>query len=95
MIATGFDRARSATAPGSQASVPTPVDLNAYALRAQEDRVAVNGGVGRVSLTRRRPVELPAAGPARVTSTSGDGARDVADDASPLDVPAFLRRQEG
>ena len=101
VIATGFDRARSAAAPVTQASVPTPVDLNAFALRAQEDRVAVNGGgllsggAGRLPLIRRRTVDLPTT--PLVLAATGEEGRGAGEDSesSPLDVPAFLRRQEG
>ena len=97
VIATGFDRARIAASPATQSSVPTPVDLHAYAIRAQEDRIAVNGGITRLPVARRTPVELPLAvvTPASVTDTESRPGMDVDDDASPLDVPAFLRRQEG
>ena len=95
VIATGFDRVRTAASPAAQTSVPTPVDLNAYALRAQEDRVAVNGGIGRLPLVRRRTVEIPATPLALAAAAGGgDDGRDAGEDTSPLDVPAFLRRQE-
>jgi cell division protein FtsZ len=98
VIATGFDRARTAASPGAQATVATPVDMTAYSQRAQEDRLVVNGGVSRLPLGRRAPVDLPAAAaaPAPLLAASELAANpDVEDDASPLDVPAFLRRQEG
>jgi cell division protein FtsZ len=99
VIATGFDRAKTAAAPASQASVPTPTDLHAYAVRAHEERLVVNGGISRVTLGRRAPIELPiaaaGASPAASEATVDAAAPDEdADDASPLDVPAFLRRQE-
>jgi cell division protein FtsZ len=97
VIATGFDRARMAASPAAQSSVPTPVDLHAYAIRAQEERIAVNGAIARLPVARRNQVELPLAvvTPASVTDTASHSRMDVDDDASPLDVPAFLRRQEG
>ena len=110
VIATGFDRARTAASPAAQATIPTPVDLNHYAMRAQEDRLVVNGGLSRVAVSRRAPVELRASSiplqPAKAeepvglldpaASTTFSGSSDDADDElSPLDVPAFLRRQEG
>jgi cell division protein FtsZ len=91
VIATGFDKARTAIAPAAQASIPTPVDLQAYAIRAHEDRLVVNGGISRLSVTRRTPLELPL-----TAASSGAGAAsDDGEESSPLDVPAFLRRQEG
>jgi cell division protein FtsZ len=95
VIATGFDRARAATAPAAQASVPTPVDLSAYAIRTQEDRLVVNGGISRVTLVRRTPVELPIAAAGAASADVDDGASEDGVEASPFDVPAFLRRQEG
>ena len=98
VIATGFDRARTAASPALQATVNTPVDLNAYAARAQEDRLVVNGGLHRTSFARRSPIELPiaAAAPgAAADEPPGDIVLDAADAPSPFDVPAFLRRQEG
>jgi len=98
VIATGFDRAMAALAPAMQANVRTPVDLNAYTVRPHEDRLVANGGMsGRISIARRPSVELPPLG----SVTSGaDAAGDAesggeAEEPSPLDVPAFLRRQEG
>ncbi len=88
VIATGFDRARAFTA----APPRTPVDLSAYAPpRVQvEERMVVNGG--RV-ITRRPLLDLPTAG-ARVAPPAVTASGETADDTSPLDVPAFLRRQE-
>jgi cell division protein FtsZ len=97
VIATGFDRARTATAPAAQASISTPVDLKAYTVRAQEERLVVNGGSSRISLGRRAPIELPAAAAAAsATATAGeaDAPADDAEEGSLFDVPAFLRRQE-
>ena len=97
VIATGFDRVRTAASPASQSTVNTPVDLNAYAVRAQEERLVVNPGVSRTLFVRRPPIELPVA----VGAAPGGGPIvdpiliDDADGPSPLDVPAFLRRQDG
>jgi cell division protein FtsZ len=97
VIATGFDRARTASAPAAQATVPTPVDLTAYATRAQEDRLVANGGIGRISLGRRAPIELPTAAAAVAAAPEGSDETPVEepDETSLFDVPAFLRRQEG
>jgi cell division protein FtsZ len=99
VIATGFNQAAAAasTAPAS-AAIHTPVDLHAYSHRAQQDRLVVNGAPARVTLSRRAPIDLPkaAAAPARTdTSLDFDIKADESDGSSPLDVPAFLRRQEG
>ncbi len=68
VIATGFDRARSATAPGSQASVPTPVDLE----RLRPSRA---GGPRRRERRRRTRVADPAA--PRRAARGRPGAGDV------------------
>jgi len=97
VIATGFDRAMAALAPASQASVKTPVDLNAYTVRPQEDRLVLNGGVsGRISIARRPSVELPTLGTVPTAEDpGGDAESGEVEEPSALDVPAFLRRQEG
>ncbi len=95
VIATGFDR------PGMPASVrpsnvETPVDLTAYAAWRQDsvaEKVAANGGSNapRLTLSRRPAVELPLIPRATEPSPEVPGAEF--EPASPLDVPAFLRRQ--
>jgi cell division protein FtsZ len=93
VIATGFER--PAASKNLPASVQTPVDLQNYTAWRQEstDRVAAaGGGVGRMSISRRPVLDLPLMPPAE------NGAGPTAPGAefepvSPLDVPAFLRRQ--
>ena len=85
------------------------MDLKSYAAWKQEDteRVATAavaaGGASRISFTRRPVLELPlAVAPPPVPLDSGrDGIEPVEttspgaefEPVSPLDVPAFLRRQ--
>ncbi|HEX6975885.1 MAG TPA: cell division protein FtsZ, partial [Vicinamibacterales bacterium] len=97
VIATGFDRASAKTVPAS--AVHTPVDLQSYASWKQEsgEKIAAAGGGGsRMMFARRAVLDLPIA-PPRVEVA--DGAADEAipgaefEPVSPLDVPAFLRRQ--
>ncbi len=92
VIATGFDRAPAGQLPSAGAS-QTPVDLTAYASwRESEERVAAAGG-GRLSIVRRPGLELPIT-PAAAPAAPGDqGPGAEFEPASPLDVPAFLRRQ--
>jgi cell division protein FtsZ len=95
VIATGFDRARTAISPAAQATIPTPVDLHAYTvMRPQEERVAATSSMsGRIAISRRPMVDLPsfnALAPADPNATDDD-----IEEPSALDVPAFLRRQEG
>jgi cell division protein FtsZ len=101
VIATGFDRLPSTkTVPASAAQ--TPVDLQNYTAWRNEtpevQKVAVaaggSGGTTRMSFTRRPVLEMPpvpvsAADPAAETISPGAEFEPV----SPLDVPAFLRRQ--
>jgi cell division protein FtsZ len=96
VIATGFDRESATKAPAASAAT-TPVDLHSYSAWKHEtgERVAVGAGAGsRMAFSRRAGLDLPAAPP----STSGPGGNAVVPGAefepvSPLDVPAFLRRQ--
>jgi hypothetical protein len=91
VIATGFDRPSSSHAMASSAA-QTPVDLQSYAAWKQdtgERAVAAGGGGGRLTFSRRAVLDLPL--PAATADDMGPGAEF--EPASPLDVPAFLRRQ--
>jgi len=97
VIATGFDRP-AATRSLSPTASQTPVDLQSYATWKQEagERVAAAGGSGgsRVTFSRRPALDLPKSMPqpaqeAAPAATPGAEFEPV----SPLDVPAFLRRQ--
>jgi cell division protein FtsZ len=97
VIATGFDRAASQAVAASAAQ--TPVDLHSYAAWKQEpmvERVAAGAGGGgsRMSFTRRPVLDLPLM-PPRHQSDLDDQISPGAEfePVSPLDVPAFLRRQ--
>jgi cell division protein FtsZ len=93
VIATGFDRQDASKAPVA-AAIQTPVDLNSYSAWKQEagERVAAAGG-SRMTFGRRSIIELPvpAATPTEAEETLTPGAEF--EPVSPLDVPAFLRRQ--
>jgi cell division protein FtsZ len=99
VIATGFDGVGAAMAPAMQSMIQTPVDMTAYAsLKVhEEERMVANGG--RVIVARRAGVELPAMSVRQSGSAeageSGLLALGEADESSPLDVPAFMRRQDG
>jgi len=97
VIATGFDRP-AATRSLSPTASQTPVDLQSYATWKQEagERVAAAAGSGgsRVTFSRRPALDLPKSMPqpaqeAAPAATPGAEFEPV----SPLDVPAFLRRQ--
>ena len=99
VIATGFDRQRMAASPAAQATIQTPVDMSAYVgVKAQaqaEERLVANGG--RVMVTRRPALDLHALGSTGAAASAAPSAAEDPDDGdapSPLDVPAFLRRQE-
>jgi cell division protein FtsZ len=99
VIATGFDRPGAVRAPAASA-VQTPVDLTAYAAWKQEpaERIAVNGGSRPVTFTRRPVLDLPLAAPLAMTDAGDEAGDPISPGAefepvSPLDVPAFLRRQ--
>jgi cell division protein FtsZ len=89
VIATGFDRPTLAQTVAASAA-QTPVDLQSYAAWKQEsgERVAASGG-SRISVSRRAVLDLPL--PVATADDMGPGAEF--EPASPLDVPAFLRRQ--
>jgi cell division protein FtsZ len=99
VIATGFDRTRVAASPAASASKPTPVDLSAFTVaKAQTDeRVAATGTHGsRVTITRRGVLDLPGLAARSNGNGQGTSATAVApspEELSPLDVPAFMRKQ--
>ena len=93
VIATGFDR--EAPRVSSASAAQTPVDLQSYTNWKQEsgERIAAAGG-SRMTFSRRAVLELPippAASPAQEELSTSPGAEF--EPVSPLDVPAFLRRQ--
>jgi cell division protein FtsZ len=95
VIATGFDR-QPADKPAAAPASLTPVDLQSYSSWKQEagERVAANGG-SRMTFSRRAVLDLPMAPPKveapEPTERLVPGAEF--EPVSPLDVPAFLRRQ--
>jgi cell division protein FtsZ len=93
VIATGFERAPSTWASAPSAAA-TPVDLHSYAAWKQEgvERVAVAATTSRVSFSRRPILELPL--PAEPPAITDGGESGPGAEFEPLDVPAFLRRQE-
>jgi cell division protein FtsZ len=95
VIATGFDRPAGRS---GQPSAPTPVDLSTYAELKQNEAVQQTIGQ-RVTLARRPALDLPAFAPGRAAAGAEaeyvvrEGTTGAELDASPFDVPAFLRRQ--
>ena len=93
VIATGFDRDR-AVKPVAAAS-QTPVDLSAYSSWRQEseERAVAAGGGGRLAIIRRPALDLPPVAAPAPAESRREGPGAEFEPASPLDVPAFLRRQ--
>jgi cell division protein FtsZ len=95
VIATGFERP-SASKPISASAAITPVDLQSYSMWKQDtgERVAVaaGGGGSRMTFSRRAVLDLPIM-PPKVEVPEHEGAGAEFEPVSPLDVPAFLRRQ--
>ena len=93
VIATGFDRPAVAT-PVSASAAQTPVDLQSYSSWKQEsgERVAAAGG-SRISFTRRAVLDLPSAAQRIPDPDQMAPPGAEFEPVSPLDVPAFLRRQ--
>ena len=97
VIATGFDR--PAPGRGLSSGAPTPVDLGNYAELKQHHGVQHALGQ-RVTIARRPAIELPmgAAFPSAPAASDDLALREGTTggellESSPLDVPAFLRRQ--
>jgi cell division protein FtsZ len=95
VIATGFDRPIAARTPAASAST-TPVDLHSYTSWKQEsgERIAAAGG-SRASFSRRAVLDLPRTAPQLNLPDPVESPVPGAEfePVSPLDVPAFLRRQ--
>ena len=91
VIATGFERP-PATWTNTPSAATTPVDLQTYSAWKQEGtEKLVTSSTSRVSFSRRPVIDLPmpvAPPPAEAVASTGPGA-----EFEPLDVPAFLRRQ--
>jgi cell division protein FtsZ len=96
VIATGFDRPVAARTPAAASAGLTPVDLQSYSSWKQEsgERVAAAGG-SRVPFSRRAVLDLPRTAPRVETPEPAESMIPGAEfePVSPLDVPAFLRRQ--
>jgi cell division protein FtsZ len=98
VIATGFDRV-AATRQVTASNAMTPVDLHSYTAFQATEKVAASGGGSRLSVSRRPVLEMPPA-PAQAPAQANDlGLETLSlgaefEPVSPLDVPAFLRRQQ-
>jgi cell division protein FtsZ len=94
VIATGFERGTTASKPAPAVAPPTPVDLHSYTSRKQDtsERAAAAGG-GRMTFARRSLLDLPQTPPKSNGSEQPSNGGAEFESMSPLDVPAFLRRQ--
>jgi hypothetical protein len=104
VIATGFDHARSERSTPASAPMQTPVDMTAYSqqLRAEPAPSLVQP---RATITRRPSLEVPLAAPKAMAVGQNGGDLPWAQNSASLpgefdlnmdlDVPAFLRRNEG
>jgi cell division protein FtsZ len=96
VIATGFDRV-AATRQAAASAATTPVDLHSYTAFQATEKVAASGGGTRLGVSRRPVLEMP---PAPTPVPANDlGLETLSlgaefEPVSPLDVPAFLRRQQ-
>ena len=85
VIATGFDRKMPAASE-------TPVDLQNYASWKSQEATRERAAGSQVAIARRAPIALPMT-LALPGGTDDDARNDEGAQSSPLDVPAFLRRQ--
>jgi cell division protein FtsZ len=93
VIATGFDRPSASARTPVSSSSQTPVDLHSYTtrLRAQPDGPIEVPVASRATFSRRPPLDLPNVPAAMAAGAENQSMPDALE--SPLDVPAFLRRQ--
>ncbi|HXG56730.1 MAG TPA: cell division protein FtsZ [Vicinamibacterales bacterium] len=94
VIATGFDR-RTVDRSVSASAATTPVDLTSYSAWKQDsgEKVAVAGGGGsRMSFNRRPALDMPRVQAVNETLTDSPVPGAEFEPVSPLDIPAFLRR---
>jgi cell division protein FtsZ len=88
VIATGFDRVESRPATTTQST--TPVDLTHYSTRTKAVEAPAALAMSR-TITRRPTVSLSP--PMAMAAGAEDQVIEGMEEPSPLDVPAFLRRQ--
>ncbi|MDO8678770.1 MAG: cell division protein FtsZ [Acidobacteriota bacterium] len=107
VIATGFEHARTDRSTPANAPLQTPVDMTSYSSQLRVEPAASSAAQSRPTITRRAGLDMPYAAPkAAVVQTAADmplaepsatlpaefGEFDLNLD---LEVPAFLRRNEG
>ena len=104
VIATGFDHVKTDRSTPAAAPMQTPVDMTAYSSHARSPEAIPTVVQPRATIMRRAPLEMPLSNPRAVAvGQTGDiplagerGALPGEFDLNlELDVPAFLRRNEG
>jgi cell division protein FtsZ len=103
VIATGFDHVRTDRSTPAAAPLQTPVDMTAYSSQLRAGEPGPSVVQPRATITRRPSLEVPLATPKSVAVGQNGGDMALAPVALPgefdlnldLDVPAFLRRNEG
>ena len=100
MIATGFNHVKTDRSTPANAPMQTPVDMSSYQRAADLTAAAQQRPTITPSptITRRPPIEMPLSAPKAIAVGQNTGA--LQDDGAidlnlELDVPAFLRRNEG
>jgi cell division protein FtsZ len=107
VIATGFDHVRTDRSTPAAAPMQTPVDMTAYSSQLRSEPTPAPAAQPRAAITpslaRRPALEMPLAPPKAIAVGQNPGDVPLASTAVPgefdlnldLDVPAFLRRNEG
>jgi cell division protein FtsZ len=108
VIATGFDHVRTERSTPANAPMRTPVDMSAYQISAEPAAAAQpRAGITPSSspiITRRPPIEMPLTQPKAIAVGQNSIDEPLSEPESTpgefdlnldLDVPAFLRRNEG
>jgi cell division protein FtsZ len=106
VIATGFDHVRTDRSTPANAPMQTPIDMSSYTAQFKLPEAVPNIVQARAitptltpGLTRRPPIEMPLAAPKAVAVGQNGGDVPLGDAGlelnMDLDVPAFLRRNEG
>jgi len=90
VIATGFDRATSSRVPAATQS-KTPVDLHNYTNGRASSASIDMSATAKASFGRRSGIDMGSMPTAMAVGAEGQAADGEQE--SPLDVPAFLRRQ--
>ena len=104
VIATGFDHVSRLRSAGATAPLQTPVDLQSYTSPhsrqspVSSSLAASESASPRLVINRRPPLDLPLTQRPSLTMTGVESSGDVPADIElnlELEVPAFLRRNEG